>query len=57
MRTKRCWIVCRDQEDTFYEGSPTGMVFTDEEQAKAYIQGQSDLYLEKGYLNEPETEE
>jgi hypothetical protein len=33
------------------------MVFTDEEQAKAHIQGQSDLYLEKGYLNEPETEE
>lgn len=59
----RVWIVCTPCPDSYYEGSPNGMVFYDEEDAKEYIQisnGEDDgtdphyndhaLYLVKGYL-------
>lgn len=58
-----CWIVCRPCDDPHYGGHPTGMVFTDEAQAIAYIDEQNGgpyddspdwcdwaLYLEKGDL-------
>lgn len=59
----RVWIVCTPCHDSYYEGSPNGMVFYDEEDANEYIRignGEYDstdphyndyaLYLMKGYL-------
>ena len=57
----RCWIVCKPCSDPYYDGHPTGMVFTDEVKAKEYLErangplsegdtGEHDYYLQKGYL-------
>ena len=58
----KVWIVCRPCDDPYYEGHPTGLVFTDKEKAEAYLRdrnGEPDgteayfnsaLYLEKGEL-------
>jgi len=58
---KRVWIICKPCEDHYYAGSPTGMVFLEEEDAKEYLRGannpaqephdtQLELYSVKGYL-------
>ena len=59
----RVWIVCTPCPDSYYDGSPNGMVFYDEEDANVYIRigngeydgtdphyGEYALYLVKGYL-------
>lgn len=65
-KTQSVWIICKPCPDPYYHGSPTGMVFTDEEAANAYLReyngdGSGDpqndhirhhweYYAEKGYL-------
>lgn len=58
----KVWIVCRPCDDPYYEGHPTGLVFTDKEKAEDYLRDRngepkdtkeyliSALYLEKGEL-------
>jgi hypothetical protein len=56
----KCWIVCEECEDPFYEGHPTGIVFLDEAQAEEYIKSHGrlhSLYLERGYVEQPTTTE
>jgi hypothetical protein len=33
----KVWIVCEPCEDTYYDGHPTGEVFTDKAKAEQYI--------------------
>lgn len=33
----KVWIVCKPCEDTYYDGHPTGEVFTDKAKAEQYI--------------------
>lgn len=55
MKTVNCWIVCRECDDPYYEGHPTGVVFLSEARAKEYLadyvaDGCETLYIEKGYV-------
>ena len=52
MKTAKCWIVCEECDDPYYEGHPTGMVFLSEALAKEYVGDDKRLYLEEGYITE-----
>ena len=52
MKTAKCWIVCEECDDPYYEGHPTGMVFLSEALAKEYVGDDKRLYLEQGYITE-----
>jgi len=53
----KVWIVCIPCEDTYYDGHPTGEVFTDKAKAEKYITEKNGdpndpfaLYLTEGEL-------
>ena len=36
-KSVKVWLVCEECDDNYYEPHPTGLVFTDEAKAKAYV--------------------
>ena len=55
MKTIKCWIVCKECDDPYYEGHPNGMVFVSEALAKEYVGDDKQLYLEEGYITMEDT--
>jgi len=55
----KVWIVCVPCEDTYYDGHPTGEVFTDKAKAEQYIAEKNnaltnrDTWFKEAGINDP----